>query len=339
MKKPDNISPLRSLRSFAAIQFSLFLFMTSNLCAASWEQLPSLPEETGNFACGIFDGKIVTLGGIVWKNDTKLWLDTIRCFDVAGKTWSEIGKLPHPLAYPAFAQTAKGIYFAGGSDGKTANGAFYCFDRKFALKKIGEIPQPLLYSGSAIAGDKLVVVCGLTDAADLKTITSAFYSIDLETGKTAARPDFPAGKQILPATCAVGNRIFAFTGAYMNPTDDTKVVNVSSAFVFSTAQKTWKPIKPYPLALRGLAGCALDERHILLGGGYENDFRDDAFIYDTKTDSYSRTTPLPYRSMSNFVRDHEYVYWLGGEDKMRHRSNLFYRIALKDLLREASLVQ
>jgi hypothetical protein len=313
----------------------LFLIMTSNICAAAWEKLPSLPEETGNFACGIINGDLITLGGIVWKNDAKCWLETIRRFDMAKRTWSEIGKLPQPLAYPSFGQTGKGIYFVGGGDGKTANKVLYFFDHQLTLKKVAETPQPLLYSGSAIAGEKMFIACGVSDVADLKTATNIFYSIDLKSGKTEILSEFPVKESILPALSAIGEKLFAFTGAYVNPEDNTKVINQNSAFVYSIASKTWKPIKPYPQAVRGLASRALDDRYILLGGGYGDGFVDLAFIYDTKKDAYFPVTPLPYPSMSSFARDSEYVYWLGGEDKMRHRSDLFYRIAWKNLLREA----
>jgi len=330
----DAHAPFRpSYFLFTLSLIHLVYLMTTLTTSAAWEQLPSLPEETGNFASGVIQGDLITLGGIVWKNDTKLWINTIRRYDTAKKSWSEIGKLPHALAYPAFGQTEKGIYFVGGGDGTNANSALYFCEANLPVKKLGQIPQPLLYSGAAIAGNKLFIACGVSDVADIKTLTNSFYAIDLANGKTEALPEFPAGKWILPSISAVGNKLFAFTGASLNPTDNTKVVNSDAAFVYSIAGKTWKPIKAYPLAVRGLASCALDDRHILLGGGYENDFRGDTFIYDTKSDSYFPTVDLPYRGMSNFIKAGEFIYWLGGEDKMKHRSNLCYRIAWKELLK------
>ena len=84
--------------------------------------------------------------------------------------------------------------------------------------------------------------------------------------------------------------------------------------------------------MRGLNSCVLDERHIFLAGGYKEDFTDEAFIYDTETDSYFKTAPLPYRGMVSLIKNGDNLYCLGGEDKMRHRSDLAYRIPWKALL-------
>ena len=86
--------------------------------ATSWEKLPSLPVGIGNGACGTVGNDLIIAGGITWQNDTKIWLDKTWRFDTKNKVWSEAGKLPYPLAYPAYGQTARDIYFAGGGDGK-----------------------------------------------------------------------------------------------------------------------------------------------------------------------------------------------------------------------------
>jgi N-acetylneuraminic acid mutarotase len=107
---------------------------------------------------------------------------------------------------------------------------------------------------------------------------------------------------------------------------------MDSAFVYNIGDGAWKKIKLYPIAVRGLASCALNDRYILFGGGYTNEFTDAAFIYDTKSDAYFKTTALPYAAMSNFIKSGEKIYWLGGEDRMKHRSDLFYVTAWKQLL-------
>src|SRR4051812_42514742 len=99
---------------------SSIIFMTTLLTrAVNWEPLPSLPEGAGNFISGTDGNDLILAGGVSWKNDVKQWRGTILRFDATGKKWSEVGKLPNPLAYASFGQTKKGIYFLGGSDGKT----------------------------------------------------------------------------------------------------------------------------------------------------------------------------------------------------------------------------
>lgn len=108
---------------------------------------------------------------------------------------------------------------------------------------------------------------------------------------------------------------------------------MDSTFVYSIAEATWNGIKPFPLPVRGLAAFVLDDRHILLAGGYKQDFTDEAFVYDTKTNSYFKTAPLPYRAMGSLVKAGSEIYCLDGEDKMKHRSDLVYRISWKELLK------
>jgi hypothetical protein len=318
------------------LTLSLALTMTQLSVASDiWKKLPSLPVPSGNFLAATMGKDVVLAGGITWKNDTKNFSDQIWRFDSAKQSWAQVGTLPHPMAYPAAGESERGIFFCGGSDGKTTSREFYLLNKSLKLEKLGEISQPRVYSGAAISGGKLFVVAGGTDVVDLKTLTNSFYSVDLASGKTETLPEFPGGNYIVPAVTAIGDRIFAFTGAYLDV--DGKPINMDSAFVYNVKASGWKKIKSYPLHVRGLASCALDERYILLAGGYTNEFTDATFVYDTQSDAYFKTAPLPYRAMSNFIKAGDKIYWAGGEDKMRHRSELFYVTTRKQLLEAAGV--
>lgn len=303
--------------------------------AAVWKKLPSLPVPSGNFIAGTANGDVVIAGGITWKNDSKFSCDQIWRFEPKKKRWSEAGKLPNPIAYAAFGQNERGIYFCGGSDGKTTMPNLYLLNPKLQLEKLSKISEPHVYSGAAISGSKLFVAAGGTDAVDLKTLTNTFYSVDFNDGKTSPLPDFPGGNLLVPTMTATGDRLFVFTGASIDV--EGKAVNVDSAFVFNIGEGAWKKIKSYPFSVRGLASCALDDRYILLAGGYTNEFTDAAFIYDTKSDAYFKTSPLPFAAMSNFIKAGKNIYWAGGEDKMRHRSELFYVTTRQELLEAAKI--
>jgi N-acetylneuraminic acid mutarotase len=110
------------------------------------------------------------------------------------------------------------------------------------------------------------------------------------------------------------------------------VANVDAVFIYSIAEKRWTRGAPLPFASRGLAACIFDDRHILIAGGYTDRFSADCFIYDTKADRYSNTLSLPYTAMVNLVRAGDFVYCVGGEDKMKHRSPNCYRIPWRELL-------
>jgi N-acetylneuraminic acid mutarotase len=327
-----------NLKMRASILAALSLvFVMTDLAAETvvWKKLPSLPIASGNFVAGSANGEVIIAGGITWKNDTKIFCDGIWRFESKTKRWNEASKLPHPLAYAAFGQTERGIFFCGGSDGKSTRAGFYRLNPKLELEKLAEISELRVYSGAATCGSKLFAVAGGSDFADLKTLTNTFFSVDLVSGRTQKLPDFPGGELIVPTMTAMNDQLFVFTGARVDA--EGKAMNSDSAFVFSTHDNSWKKIKSYPIPIRGLASCGLDDRHILLAGGYADEFTDAAFIYDTKSDAYFKTTSLPYAAMANFVKAGENIYWLGGEDRMRHRSDLFYAIARKQLLGAAKL--
>jgi hypothetical protein len=81
-----------------------------------------------------------------------------------------------------------------------------------------------------------------------------------------------------------------------------------------------------------VAACVLDGERILIGGGFVEDFSDEAFIYDSIQDVYAPTVPLPYRGMASLARLGGHIYCFGGEDRMRHRTVLCYRIPCAALI-------
>lgn len=330
-------SHARAIRGMAALKklVALSIFMPALLLqAVEWENMPALPEGNGNFVCGAIDGALLVVGGIGWKGDVKHWRDTIWRFDSVHARWSEAGTLPQPLAYAAFGQAPAGIYFAGGSDGRQNDGELRLLGRALKLRTISRFEHPLCYSGSAIGGGKLFVVSGATDANDFRTLTNRCYTLDLRTGTATSLPDYPGGSLLLPAAATAGRQLYVFGGATWDA-ETSRAINTNAAFTYSVAEKKWKAIKPFPVAVRGLAACALNERYILLGGGYDDAFTNLAVIYDTKMDVYLEAKPLPFKAVAHFVKAGDFVYWLGGEHAMRQRNDAVYRIAWKPLLRDA----
>ena len=97
-------------------------------------------------------------------------------------------------------------------------------------------------------------------------------------------------------------------------------------------------LAPLPFAVRGITACTLDDSHIFLGGGYKSNadgFTAETFIYDIKGGKYAATTPLPYKAMVSLVKLGDWLYCLGGEDRMKHRTDAMFRIKWRDLLAEA----
>lgn len=323
-----------SLRS-ANLLLASILFLTGSVraTAADWEKLPAMPMGNGAFVAGVLDSKLVLLGGTSWQNDTKLWRDSIWTFDPKKRTWAEAGHLPWPLAYPASGQAGDHLYFAGGTDGTTTGSGLW------TLTSLSTPPTrqtvsagkaaSAAFAGSVVHDGKLFIVGGATEATNYQTFTNLVWAIDLKTGKAEALPPYPGGSFIMPAVTAVNHRLYVFGGASIDATN--AALNLTNAYAYSLRDRQWTPLAPYPLPARGMAVCPLGKNEIFLGGGYQEGFLSRTFLYDLKKDAYRPGPPLPYAAMSTFVSNGPWLYWLGGEDKARHRSDEAYRIPLKKL--------
>jgi hypothetical protein len=95
-------------------------------------------------------------------------------------------------------------------------------------------------------------------------------------------------------------------------------------------------LQALPVFVRGAAAVVLDKRHILVAGGYGGDpegFLSGAFIYDREKNAHARTTDLPVPAITALARSGDLVYVLGGEDRMKHRTDACFRIRVRELLR------
>ncbi|MEW6303324.1 MAG: hypothetical protein AB1705_07635 [Verrucomicrobiota bacterium] len=304
--------------------------------AAEWQSVAPLPGPNGGFVCGALNDTLFVLGGTNWRNDTKHWLDGIQARSLKTGEWKLAGKLPAPVAYAASAQTKETLYFMGGSDGSRTHQTLWELNARGQVKARAQIASATVYGGAAIVNQVLYLVCGSKDAADLSQLADACQAIDLKSGAVKSLPPFPGGKFTLPAVTALGDRVFAFTGATFA---GGQVQNQSGAWAFSIRKGQWQRLRDYPFAVRGLAAIALNERYLLLGGGYKSDaegFTNEAFIYDSTNDRYLPARALPYRAMASFALSGDHLFWLGGEDEKKHRTDRCYRIAWKALLSEAT---
>jgi N-acetylneuraminic acid mutarotase len=307
----------------------------SHSSAASWEKLPSLPEPNAGFLGTGFGEEVVVIGGTNWQGDAKRWLDRILVFEPGKMVWREAGRLASPLAYAASGTSEDGFYFAGGSSGAQTYHTLSRLDRSLTPKVVATRVPPLVYASSAILDGRLYVIGGAEDQARIETMTNACWTIDLQSGQAARIADLPAPGLAVGAAVACGGRVFVFGGCVWDSTAGA-VANLSSSFAFSPAENRWQILPPLPSTNRGLTTVALDDRHVLLAGGYKNDaeeFTDEMFLFDTMGGTYQPTIPLPYRALVGLVKAGDYLYCLGGEPKKKERTDAAYRLPVRALLK------
>ena len=313
---------------------AIALLLTTSSVFAQWEKLPPLPETNGGFSCGADESGILVLGGTNWAGGTKNWLQTISRFDPKTLRWDIFGKLDNPLAYAVCGtrQSDDTLIILGGSNGKApAQAVIVMNNSKPSSESAPALRTQVVLSSGGIIGEVFIIVGGTDDAANIAGFTNHAFAWNLKQKTLTTLPDYPGKPFGMAATAVLGEELFVFGGAN---SVKNGVANASESHAFSMTTKQWRKLKSYPFAARGPTAVALDEHRIYLAGGYGGEpegFLSAAFIYDERTDSYAKATPLPYAATVGLVRLDGFVYCLGGEDKMKSRTDAAWRIALVDL--------
>lgn len=309
------------------------LMLTTPLPAEPWETLPPLPEANGGFACAVVGDRLVLAGGTNWVNEEKRWLDTVRVFDPATRTWSQAERLPFAAAYGVAGGADGALWLAGGSDGTGAHDTLLRVSDGSAAPRTVALPTgtgAVLAAGGVHEGS-LILAGGVPDPAQLTGAHTRVQRLRLSDGRVERLPDLPGPGRFTAAGAVAANQLFVFGGAEW--TDDT-VRNRDDAYALDLRNpRAWRTLQPLPAAVRGLTAVALDDRHLYLAGGYRTDaFTAEAWIYDLESDRYTPAPALPFAAMTTLVVCGDFLYCLGGEDRQRARSNACYRLPIQALL-------
>jgi N-acetylneuraminic acid mutarotase len=208
-------------------------------------------------------------------------------------------------------------------------------DSGLRLERAAAAVTGRVYAAGAVVAGRLLVVGGTDDQAALERVGSQVRAVDLATGAMTALPDYPEASLTTATAVVLGGRLYVFGGARWDAAAKT-VVNHDAAHVFDATAGQWRALPRLPQPGRGLSAVALDDRRILIAGGYRNDaveFVADSFVFDVERGTYTAGPALPYAAMVTLVRDGEWIYCLGGEDRKRHRTDAVFRVAWREWLR------
>ncbi len=312
--------------------FSMVALLACTAHASDWEQLPPLPEPNGGFICGAANGKIVVVGGTNWEGGTKHWLRAIHLFDPASTRWTKLRDLDGPIAYGIRIQQGAAFAYLGGTDGQRPLKAIAVLEGSKTSVQLPALPDAMVLAAGGDVAGKQVMVGGTDDPMNLAGVQRTVHALEFIEGNWQVKKmaDYPGKPFAVAASAVVGNELFIFGG--MNYDAATQQpVNTTEAYAFSPAKNTWRKLQPLAIANRGMAAMALDDQHIYLAGGYQDEFTTSGMIYDVKTDTYRKAKSLPYAAMVGLVKLDGFVYCFGGEDKKQSRTDKFFRIPIAEL--------
>ena len=297
-----------------------------------WTYRHMLPLPVGGGAAGFVGGKLTYAGGTAWRNDVKQWLNQVHIYDPRVDKWTEGPSLPVPLAYGAFANANDSLVVLGGSDGKKTHRECWVLDAAAtSWKSCGTAPGDTLLGRAEATEGRIYLFGGCSDVADLTRCSDALYQRS-QDGKWSRVSTLPQGAVAMPAKAMVGRKVYLFGGCSMPRAGALR--NRDDAYAFDTTDGSWKKLRPLPHPNRGMSAAAIDNRHIVLYGGYsaspqeaagkgpEFGFTADVLVYDTETDNYEQVGQGPLAAAGVELLYHSGVlFGVGGEHRMRGRSD------------------
>ncbi len=308
--------------------------------SSPWQEIAAPPAGSAGFARGTFSEGPVFAGGNRWDSDRKLTLDEAWLYRPDENRWESLARLPRPFAFGVFGVRDGALILLGGDDGAITRQDGLALRRDGQAHSFPAATAAFAYAGGAIMDGRLHILGGAEDATAPLKMHGDFRSIDPDTGHVALLPVYAGGPVIHPAVVALAGRLYAFTGGQAVG-EPPRLVNVASAFRYDPETRSWTAMPSYPFAVRGLSACVLDERLVLLAGGYRDapaagaaaTVTDEACVFDTATQSYRPIGPLPYAGMLVGLVAHDgWVYLFGGETGPRQRATRAYRARIASLL-------
>ena len=316
------------------IQVLVFMLLACSLRAEmtfDWRRGPDLPSARDHLGCGIVDGLLVVAGGAYWRNEQKHYTSETIAYSPASGKWIRLPFLRKPGAYGASTVIRGQLLIAGGANESGALSSCIRLARRNGSsrwERLPDLPRSLFGAKGAAIGNVFYVVGGAPgmDEAGIRAARPSLLRLKtpekpgvLRWEECPIREGFAA--RVGAAVTSCGGKLFVFGGYGIKP--DGTLGNFGDAWAFDGSK--WKRLADMPVPARWTTALALDSRHIGLFGGYGEGFLDKVFLYDTQTDTYSASTPLPLpvANLAGGVADGA-VYLAGGEDLQRHRSAAFF---------------
>ncbi len=325
-------------RPITVVMAAICLCLTSAVLAGPrfvWEPGAKMPIGKGGQVTGLVNGKLLAAGGTYWINgEKKFWTGDLYVYDPATDKWSEAPAVPFPLSYGSGRAINNKLYVVSGTDGeKDYTYTLICVWRGGQYHWIWgpPVPEPRIYSVAVAIGSKLYVINGSPDSAFKGKVHDDILILDTkhpEKGWTRSRP-MPGTGRTLVGAAAIDDKIYIF-GGYRQIGDE--LANSDDAFVYDTKADRWSRLPDCPYAARCWDAMAIDGQIYIMGGYVtwpaammrEESFTDHIMRFDPETGTYwdAGEIPIPNTQVNPRVLPDGRIMISGGEDKMKHRTDL-----------------
>lgn len=285
-----------------------------------WEEKQPLPDATAGAASALFGQNLLVAGGTHWSGDSKHWLDRVNLYNFKSGRWRNGPKLPKAFAYGCSAVTQVGFEIIGGCDSTGG------YRDSWVLRPGGsrwhrseDAPQNFVFAAAENWSRHLYVFGGCTNDRDIASASGAVWIRNANRAWHQISV-LPRRDILLSAHACASGKIYLFGGYSISPGGD--VLNRDDAFSFDCNTHKWTSLRKLPSAARGSSAVALDNRWIVILGGYSTGFLRTVLFYDIERDRYNEGTQLPIGLLgTNFSLYKDVIYGAGGEDRKHGRTS------------------
>ncbi|MBO7237124.1 MAG: sodium/solute symporter [Kiritimatiellae bacterium] len=253
-----------ALRKYVLL-FVFSFFSASSLLASpvafDWKPGETAPFKAARSFHGFLpDGSFLVAGGSDFKDGKKAYLDDVAVRTTDGR-WNLVGRIPYAVAEGVSCGTKKGIFCAGGTDGKVEFKKAFILPSKDPRIELPELPEPVVMGAAASDGNKVYVVA-----------SKKVYLIDLDNldrgWSCAATIPGPSRSQMV---AAIQNgdqkeKVLVVYGGYDIKTKEP----LHDGYALVLSSNKWRTLANLPenTTTIGAAFLPSGHQHILMIGGF-----------------------------------------------------------------------
>ena len=270
----------RLLRITSSVIFVLVLFCTSiNAQEIEWKQVESLSTGYSSGEAVAVDGKIFFLTGRTQNASSSKFL----MYDPELDQWSNLPDIPEIRMNLAFSAIGNEIYAIGG-DPILASGHKYSVENQ-EWSQINDMPTGRRHIDCGEYAGKIYVIGGIVSNTQASMKNEA-YNIENDTWEE--KEPTPSIRNN-PAIASVDSLIYVIGGGGSESSIWEEVSTVES---YNVITNTWEVKTDSPHVLFK-PGAVVHDKEIYVLGGFSGDVTDKVLVYNTITDTWRETTPLP----------------------------------------------
>lgn len=240
---------------------SCALSLFASPVAVDWKNAEISPLKSARAFHGFLPGGLfLVAGGSDFKDGKKVYLDNVAVRVKDGK-WDLVGRIPHKVAEGVSCSTKKGVFCAGGTDGKVKFKKAFILPAKGSTIELPDLPEPVVMGAAASDGDKVYVVA-----------SQKIYLIDLEkpsAGWSTVAEIPGCGRSQMVAAIQNGDqkeKVLVVYGGYDIKTKEP----LHDGYALVLSSNKWRTLASLPenTTTIGAAFLPSGHQHILMIGGF-----------------------------------------------------------------------